>query len=123
VTTVLVAEDDRDIRDLVTAVLVRGGFEVLTADDGPTALDVVRQESPALAVLDVMMPGMSGFDVCRQVRSGPGSPTAVIMLTARSQEADVLAGFAAGADDYVAKPFSPQELLSRVRAVLDRLPT
>jgi len=121
VTTVLVADDDRDIRDLVAFKLEAAGFTVLTADNGDTALHVVVEQRPDLAVLDVMMPGLSGTQVLQQLRAHPEvGATRVILLTAKAQEADVESGFSLGADDYVVKPFSPRELLSRVQAVLAR---
>jgi DNA-binding response OmpR family regulator len=127
-TTVLVADDDQDIRELVELKLSSAGFEVLTAGDGQTALDALLTHRPDLAVLDVMMPVMSGTDVLRALRqrmaddADPSRAIKVILLTAKAQEADVESGFALGADDYVVKPFSPRELLSRVQAVLGRGP-
>ena len=120
-TTVLVADDDRDIRDLVAFKLTAAGYDVITAEDGTQALSSVLEHRPDLAVLDVMMPGMAGTDVLRAVREHEDvARTPVILLTAKVQEADVQSGFATGADDYVVKPFSPRELLSRVQAVLSR---
>jgi DNA-binding response OmpR family regulator len=121
VTTVLVADDDRDIRELVAFKLQAAGFTVLTAADGDDALAQVLQHRPDLAVLDVMMPGRSGRQVLQEVRSHDEvGATRVILLTAKAQESDVESGFSLGADDYVVKPFSPRELLSRVQAVLAR---
>lgn len=118
---VLVADDDRDIRDLVVFKLQQAGFVVDSAGDGLEALDLARSTRPDLLLLDVMMPGLSGVDVTRELRADPATArTPVILLTARAQEADVETGFATGADDYVVKPFSPRELLSRVQAVLTR---
>jgi DNA-binding response OmpR family regulator len=118
---VLVADDDDDIRDLVAFRLDRAGYEVLRAGDGQEALDLARKHGPDLAVLDVMMPKLTGYDVTRALRADPAtSRIPVILLTARVQEADVARGFDAGADDYVKKPFSPQELKARVQAVLGR---
>jgi two-component system phosphate regulon response regulator PhoB len=120
-TTILVADDDADIRDLVTFKLEQAGYRVVAVADGPLAIDAVRAELPDLAVLDLMMPGLSGLDVCAEIRRDPASAhLPVIMLTARVQEQDVAMGFATGADDYVTKPFSPRELLSRVQALLAR---
>src|SRR4051812_7540664 len=117
-TTVLVADDDPDIRDLVTFKLEQLGLEVIAVPDGTTALDEVRAKHPDLAVLDIAMPGLSGIDVCREIRADPTvAQTLVIMLTARVQEQDVEIGFSAGADDYVTKPFSPRELASRVQSL------
>jgi DNA-binding response OmpR family regulator len=118
---VLVADDDEDIRDLVAFRLDRAGYEVLRAGDGQQALDLAREHHPDLAVLDVMMPKLTGYDVTRELRANQEtSRIPVILLTARVQEADVARGFEAGADDYVKKPFSPQELKARVQAVLGR---
>jgi DNA-binding response OmpR family regulator len=118
---VLVADDDDDIRDLVAFRLDRAGYEVLRAGDGQEALDLARKHVPDLAVLDVMMPKLTGYDVTRELRADAAtSRIPVILLTARVQEADVARGFEAGADDYVKKPFSPQELKARVQAVLGR---
>ncbi|TAM81157.1 MAG: response regulator [Jatrophihabitans sp.] len=119
---VLVADDDRDIRDLVTVKLRQAGYEVVAVGDGVEALAVLRERRPALAVLDVMMPGLSGLDVVRQAReSGEDAGVAVVLLTAKSREFDIETGFAVGADDYIVKPFSPREFLSRVNAVLSRV--
>jgi DNA-binding response OmpR family regulator len=121
-TRVLIADDDDDIRELVTFKLAQKGYQVTSTADGPAALAAVEAEPPDLAVLDVTMPGMSGLDVCRHLRANPDTAgIAVILLTARAQEADVQAGFGSGADDYVVKPFSPRELLSRIEALLARM--
>ncbi|MET7691779.1 response regulator [Streptomyces sp. NPDC005483] len=119
---VLIADDDSDIRDLVAFKLTQSGHEVTAVEDGMAALKVARTQPVDLALLDVRMPGMSGLDVCRELREAPETATLpVIMITARSQEGDVEVGFAAGADDYIIKPFSPRELSSRVTAVLNRV--
>jgi DNA-binding response OmpR family regulator len=121
VTVVLVADDDADIRDLVAFKLEQAGFEVIAVEDGHTALEQARNRQPTLAVLDVSMPGLSGIDVCRMLRADPATAgILIIMLTARVQEQDVEGGFTAGADDYVTKPFSPRELVSRIQALLSR---
>jgi DNA-binding response OmpR family regulator len=121
VTVVLVADDDADIRDLVAFKLEQAGFEVIAVEDGHTALEQAQTRRPTLAVLDVSMPGLSGIDVCRMLRADPATAgTLIIMLTARVQEQDVEGGFSAGADDYVTKPFSPRELVSRIQALLSR---
>jgi len=118
---VLVADDDADIRDLVAFKLEQAGFEVIAVEDGQTALDQARSRQPTLAVLDVSMPGLSGIDVCRMLRSDPATAgMLIIMLTARVQEQDVEGGFSAGADDYVTKPFGVEELLARIRAATRR---
>ena len=119
--TLLVADDDDDILQLVSFRLERAGYKVVTAADGQQALAAARQHQPDLAVLDVMMPGLNGYEVTRQLRADPATAAIpVILLTARVQEADVSRGFEAGADDYLRKPFSPQELRSRVQALLSR---
>ena len=119
---VLVADDDPDICELVLFKLRQSGYAAHSCGDGPSALSEARADRPDLLVLDLNMPGMSGLDVCRALRADPATAAIpVIMLTARSSEADVGAGFAAGADDYVPKPFSPRELVSRVEAVLSRV--
>ena len=119
--TVLVADDDEDILQLVSFRLERAGYKVVTAADGQQALAAAREHQPDLAVLDVMMPGLNGYEVTRRLRADPATAAIpVILLTARVQEADVSRGFEAGADDYLRKPFSPQELRSRVQAILAR---
>ena len=120
-TAILVADDDMDIRDLVAFKLEQAGFDVTAVDNGLAALTAARLEPPDLVVLDVMMPGMSGIDVCRELRNDrTTSALPIILLTARAQEGDVEVGFGAGADDYIVKPFSPRELVTRVEAVLAR---
>jgi DNA-binding response OmpR family regulator len=119
--TVLIADDDEDILNLVRFRLERDGLRVLLAHDGQQALQTARDERPDLCVLDVMMPKLSGLEVLAQLRRDPDTAAMpVIMLTARAHEADVDAGFDGGANDYVIKPFSPQELRQRVRAQLSR---
>jgi DNA-binding response OmpR family regulator len=116
---IVVIEDDHHISDLVAMYLRREGFRVLQADDGETGLDVIQRESPCLVVLDIGLPGsLDGFDVCRRLAGR--EQTAIIILTARDDELDRVLGLELGADDYVAKPFSPRELVARVRAVLRR---
>jgi DNA-binding response OmpR family regulator len=118
---VLVADDDRDILELVAFRLERAGYDVVTADDGAQALAAADKRAPDLAVLDVMMPRLDGYEVTRRLRGRTDTERIpVILLTARVQEADVQRGFDAGADDYLKKPFSPQELRARVQAVLGR---
>lgn len=119
--TVLVADDEPHLLRLVKFRLEREGYRVLTAADGDAALQVARSEEPDLCVLDVMMPKRSGFDVLRELRADERfNRTKVIMLTARAQDRDVDAGFSLGADDYVTKPFSPNELRVRISAHLSR---
>jgi DNA-binding response OmpR family regulator len=118
---VLVADDDADIRALVTFRLERAGYRVVTASDGEQALELARAESPDLAVLDVMMPRLTGLEVTKRLRDQhETSALPVILLTARVQESDIALGIEAGADEYITKPFSPQELGRRVQAILDR---
>jgi DNA-binding response OmpR family regulator len=121
-TLVLVADDDADLRYLVAFKLEQLGLEVVTAVDGTDALKLVRERRPQVAVLDVAMPGLTGIEVTRSIRSDPElAGTRVLMLTAGVQEHDVEKGFTAGADDYVTKPFSLRELVSRVQAMLARV--
>jgi DNA-binding response OmpR family regulator len=118
---VLVADDDPDILDLVRYRLERSGYAVATAEDGVEALRLADELSPALAVIDVMMPSLDGFEVTKRLREVPATAgIPVILLTARAQEEDVQQGFASGADDYLRKPFSPRELSARVQAILGR---
>jgi two-component system response regulator ResD len=115
---ILVTEDDPTVSEVVTRYLQREGYQVEAASDGRAAVELVRRDPPDLMVLDLMLPGMDGFEVCRRVRSL--APVPIIMLTARGQEADRVMGLDLGADDYVAKPFSPRELTARVKSVLRR---
>jgi two-component system alkaline phosphatase synthesis response regulator PhoP len=117
--TILVVDDEARIVKLVRDYLERAGFHVLSAHDGETALTLARVEQPDLIVLDLMLPGVDGLDVCRRLRQESGVP--IIMLTARVEEADRIVGLELGADDYVTKPFSPGELVARVRATLRRV--
>jgi DNA-binding response OmpR family regulator len=117
--TILVVEDEEAIAEAVRARLEAEGYGVVVAADGPSAIDAHRREHPALVVLDLMLPGMDGLEVCRQIQRETWTP--VLMLTARTEEADVVAGFAVGADDYLTKPFSLRELVVRVRAILRRM--
>jgi DNA-binding response OmpR family regulator len=118
---VLVADDDEDIRSLVTFRLERAGYRVVTASDGEHALSLALEHTPDLAVLDVMMPRLDGYELTRRLRQHEATKSMpVILLTARAQEADVERGFEVGADDYIRKPFSPQELRARVQAILGR---
>jgi DNA-binding response OmpR family regulator len=118
---VLVAEDDDDIRALVAYRLEKAGYAVVQANDGDEAIRLALTHRPALAILDVMMPKADGYEVTRRLRADEAtSGMPIILLTARAQEADVQRGFEAGADDYIRKPFSPQELRARVQAILGR---
>ena len=116
--TILLVDDDPGVRDVVAFTLRREGFEVDEERDGPAALESGRSGRYSLVVLDVMLPGLSGIDVCRALRAESDVP--ILMLTARDAEADRVLGLELGADDYVTKPFSSAELLSRVRAILRR---
>lgn len=116
---VLVVEDDPHTAEILRLYLRRDGFDVLVAQDGKRGLELARERKPSLVVLDLMLPGMDGFDVCRSLRAD-ADDVPVIMLTARVEEDDRLQGLDLGADDYVTKPFSPRELAARVRAVLRR---
>jgi len=116
--TVLIIEDDPNTAALVALYLEREGFRALTAENGETGLSLAQRHRPVLVVLDLMLPKMDGWEVCRQLRKKSEVP--VIMLTARGEEIDRVAGLTLGADDYVVKPFSPRELVARVKAVLRR---
>jgi two-component system response regulator ResD len=116
---VLVVDDDPTVAEIVVLYLERAGFVVETARDGVDALARIQAEPPALVVLDLMLPGMDGLEVCRRLREL--APVPVVMLTARGDEEDRVIGLELGADDYVSKPFSPRELTARVRAVLRRV--
>src|SRR5213078_2832765 len=117
--TVLVVEDEAAIAEAVRARLASEGYRVLVAGDGPNALGIAGAEHPDLVVLDLMLPGMDGLEVCRELQRDKWVP--VLMLTARTEEADKVAGFAVGADDYLTKPFSLRELVVRVKAILRRV--
>lgn len=115
---VLVVEDDRTLLEALEYNLVRQGYEVLTAGDGLVALEIAQRERPDLIVLDVMLPGLDGFEVCRALRREMSVP--ILMLTARDEEVDKVVGLEVGADDYMTKPFSMREFLARVKALLRR---
>ena len=118
---ILVAEDEVDVLNLVAINLKSAGFNVLKAEDGPTALEVARTAYPALIVLDLMLPGMSGIDVCKVLKSESATKLIpIIMLTAKAEEVDRIVGLELGADDYITKPFSPRELVLRVKSVIRR---
>jgi two-component system alkaline phosphatase synthesis response regulator PhoP len=119
---ILVVDDERDIVDLVSYNLEKEGFKVLKAYDGESALRMVQTKSPDLVILDLMLPGVQGLEVCRKIRENPCSASLpIIMLTAKGEEVDRVVGLEMGADDYVAKPFSVRELSARVRAILRRM--
>ena len=118
---ILVVDDEPDLLELVHYTLSRAGYEVLCVKSGEEALVRVQTQPPDLIVLDVMLPGIDGLEICKRLRQDPCMLTVpIIMLTARSEEADMVAGLEIGADDYLSKPFSPRVLLARVRAVLRR---
>jgi two-component system phosphate regulon response regulator PhoB len=122
VVQVLVVDDEPDIVSLIAYHLSKVGFAVLTAGNADEALEKLRLFVPALIVLDLMLPGMSGIELVQRIRaSGPASDVAVLMLTARRDEADRIRGLMSGADDYLTKPFSPEELVLRVKAILRRV--
>ena len=116
--TVLIVEDDRNIADLLRLYLEKEGYEVAIAHDGLRGVELFREKQPSLVLLDVMLPGMDGWGVCRTIRSE--SKTPIIMLTAKSETEDKVAGLKQGADDYITKPFNPLEVLARVRSQLRR---
>jgi DNA-binding response OmpR family regulator len=116
--TVLIVEDDAVLADVLSRYVASAGYSVELAGDGPAAVDAHRRVAPDLVVLDLMLPGFDGFEVCRRIRQETSTP--VIMLTARGDESDRIAGLELGADDYIAKPFSPREVLLRIDAVLRR---
>jgi DNA-binding response OmpR family regulator len=115
---VLVADDDADLRDLIAFTLGQAGYLVIRANDGPAAVRLFAEESPDLVVLDINMPGLSGFQVCEAIRARSRVP--VMMLTVRGEEEDLVRALGLGADDYLTKPFSPRTLLARIRALLRR---
>ena len=115
---VLVVDDEESVRELIQLYLRKEGFEVIHARDGKEALRVNGEHHPDLIILDLMLPGLDGWEVCRQIRSTSKVP--IIMLTARTEEVDRIVGLELGADDYVVKPFSPRELVARVKAILRR---
>ncbi|MCJ7732935.1 MAG: response regulator transcription factor [Anaerolineales bacterium] len=118
---ILVVDDDRDIVRLVRSYLEKAGYQVLTAFDGESALQVLRAEKPQLLILDLMLPDRDGWDVARLVRGEPQlAATPIIMLTARVEDNDKIVGLEIGADDYITKPFNPREVVARVRALLRR---
>lgn len=120
---VLVVDDEEDILELVSYALRKEGFSVTTAGTGEAALDAVKSNMPGLIVLDLMLPTVDGLEVCRKLRQDSDTRNLpIVMLTAKGEEADIVAGLELGADDYVTKPFSPRVLVARVKAVLRRKP-
>ncbi len=119
--SILIVDDDPSVHDILGMYLRKEGFEVTDAVDGPEALEQLRPNPPSLMVLDVMMPGMDGFEVCRRVQAV--APVPIIFLTCRDDDLDAIIGLEMGADDYVTKPFNPREVVARVKAVLRRAQT
>jgi DNA-binding response OmpR family regulator len=119
VETILLVDDEQHIVDLARMYLEKDGFKITTANDGKVALHKILHDKPGLVVLDLMLPGMDGWEVCRRVRAESDVP--IIMLTARSDEIDRIVGLELGADDYLTKPFNPRELVARVKAIFRRV--
>ncbi|MFT7245124.1 MAG: two-component system alkaline phosphatase synthesis response regulator PhoP [Candidatus Azotimanducaceae bacterium] len=120
---IVVIEDEPDIVEVICYNLQREGYQVSSTTRGDEGLELVRNQSPALVILDLMLPGMDGLSVCQQIKSDPLThSTPVIIISAKGEESDVVIGLGLGADDYIAKPFSPREMLARVKAVLRRGP-
>lgn len=117
---ILIVEDEESIRGFLKINLKRNGFEVLETDNGEEGLEIVEREEPDIVILDVMLPGIDGFEVCKRVREKQES-IGIIMLTAKGQEMDKIIGLEYGADDYMVKPFNPMELLLRIKAILRRI--
>ena len=118
---ILIVDDDQLVVEMIAGALRPLGHSVDTLDDGLHVIDVVHLERPALVILDVMIPGLSGIDVLREIRESGAATVPVLLLSAKSRDSDVDTGFAVGADDYVIKPFSPRELLHRVNGILARV--
>ena len=118
---ILVVDDDTALAEMIGIVLRTEGFDVVFCEDGAAALDIFRSAKPELVLLDLMLPGLDGIEVCSQIRAESGTP--IIMLTAKSDTADVVKGLESGADDYMVKPFNPKELVARIRTRLRPAPT
>lgn len=122
-TKILIVEDEPDIVEVISYNLKREGYQVITCDRGDEGLKIIRNQSPALVLLDLMLPGMDGLTVCQQVKADPVTLSIpIIIVSAKGEETDVVIGLGLGADDYIAKPFSPRELIARVKSVLRRGP-
>lgn len=118
---IAIIEDEPDILEVLSYNLKREGFEVFTASDGTRGLALIRKESPDLVLLDLMLPGVDGVEICSTIKKDPQTQgTLIIMVTAKGEESDIVLGLGVGADDYITKPFSPKELVARVKAVLRR---
>lgn len=119
--TILIVEDEKDIVKMIEYNLKKEGYNILSARNGEAALTAASKEHPGLIILDIMLPGIDGLEVCKTLKNDPGTASIpIIMLTARSQESDKIVGLELGADDYMTKPFSPRELAARIKAVLRR---
>lgn len=119
---ILIIDDEKDLVELVEYNLKKEGFDVLSSQNGVDALKLIQKEHPSLIILDLMLPGMQGFEICRRLKNNPGTAKVpIIMLTARAEEVDKILGLELGADDYITKPFSPREMVARVKAVLRRI--
>lgn len=119
--TIAIVEDEADITELVSYNLVREGFEVISADNGEKGIAMITEQLPILVVLDLMLPGIDGLEICRRMKDNPKTQNIpIVMMTAKNDESDIILGLGVGADDYVAKPFSPKELIARIKAVLRR---
>jgi len=120
---IVVIEDEADILEVIRYNLSREGYKVMTSQDGAQGLELVRKEAPDLVLLDLMLPGLDGIEVCRRLKEDTVThPIPIVMVTAKGEETDIVLGLGVGADDYVTKPFSPKELLARVKAVMRRGP-
>jgi DNA-binding response OmpR family regulator len=118
---IVIIEDEPDILEVLSYNLKREGFDVFSATNGPLGLSLVEKESPDLLLLDLMLPGLDGIEICSAIKNNPASQnTLIIMVTAKGEESDIVLGLGVGADDYITKPFSPKELVARVKAVLRR---
>ena len=118
--TVLIVEDEQNIIDILSFILTKEGYDTLEALDGPTGLQLALEQNPDLVLLDLMLPGMGGFEVCQKIRAA-GSAVPIVMLTAREEEDDKVRGLELGADDYITKPFKNRELMARVKANIRRV--
>lgn len=119
---ILIVDDEEDILTLLEYNLEKAGFEVISANDGPEAIELTKKKSPSLVILDIMLPSMEGTEVCKVIkRDNATSHIPIIMLTAKGEEVDRIVGLELGADDYITKPFSPRELILRVKAILKRM--
>ena len=118
-TTILIADDNQQLCSILKSAALKEGYEVLVANDGQSALDIFNQNNPSMVLLDVMMPKLDGFQVCREIREVSNVP--IIMITARGEDFEKIMGLEIGADDYIVKPFSPLEVMARVKAILRRI--